>query len=169
MLSISGKELLSWKNKQLSKGGDYQSFAFLLDCIGGISKSDLNFLTFGSINNFYLKKDLSILESIWDDHLLNYSPIQYQCGKTFWRDLELTVSEKVLIPRTETELIVDIVLKIFEEIKKLLFAELGTGSGAIGIALALKYPSWEGIATDIDKDVLAIATKNFINSSKQLI
>ena len=168
MLSISGKELLSWKNKQLSKGGDYQSFAFLLDCIGGISKSDLNFLTFGSLNNFYLKKDLSILESIWDDHLLNYSPIQYQCGKTFWRDLELTVSEKVLIPRTETELIVDIVLKIFgKKSKKLLFAELGTGSGAISIALALKYPSWEGIATDIDKDVLAIATKNFINSSKQ--
>ncbi len=168
MLSISGKELLSWKNKQLSKGGDYQSFAFLLDCIGGISKSDLNFLTFGSINNFYLKKDLSILESIWDDHLLNYSPIQYQCGKTFWRDLELTVSEKVLIPRTETELIVDIVLKIFgKKSKKLLFAELGTGSGAISIALALKYPSWEGIATDIDKDVLAVATKNFINSSRQ--
>ena len=50
---------------------------------------------------------------------------------------------------------------------KLFFAELGTGSGAISIALALAYPLWEGIATDIDRDALELATKNFINSSEQ--
>ena len=42
MLCISVKEFLFWKKKQLSKGGDQQSFAVLLDCIGGISTSDLN-------------------------------------------------------------------------------------------------------------------------------
>ena len=43
MPCITVKEFLFWKKKQLSKGGDYQSFAFLLDCIGGISAKDLNF------------------------------------------------------------------------------------------------------------------------------
>ena len=94
--------------------------------------------------------------------------IQYLCGTTFWRDLKLKVTDKVLIPRPETELIVDIVLNIFRsKSEKLFFAELGTGSGAISIALALAYPFSEGVATDIDQDALEIATKNYINSSKQ--
>ena len=168
MLGISGKELLSWKKYQLSKGGDYQSFAFLLDSIGGISNVDLNFLGTNPEDKFYLKKNLTYLESIWDDHLLSASPIQYLCGKTFWRDLKLTVTDKVLIPRPETELIVDIVLNIFgKKSKQLLFVELGTGSGAISISLALAYPSWDGIATDIDQDALEVAIKNFRNSTEQ--
>ena len=168
MLSISGKEFIYWKKRQLSKGGDFKSFAVLLESIGGISGSDLNFLIIEPKRKLYLKKNLEFLESIWDDHLLNSSPIQYLCGITFWRDLELKVTNKVLIPRSETELIVDIVFKIFgKKSKNLLFAELGTGSGAISIALALAYPLWNGIATDIDENVLKIATKNYRNSSKQ--
>ena len=42
MLCISVEEFLFWKKKQLSKGGDQQSFGLLLDCIGGISTKDLN-------------------------------------------------------------------------------------------------------------------------------
>jgi len=82
--------------------------------------------------------------------------------------LKLKVSNKVLIPRPETELIVDIVLNKFrKKSEKLFFAELGTGSGAISIALVLAYPFSEGVATDIDQDALEIANKNFINSSKK--
>ena len=78
------------------------------------------------------------------------------------RDLKLKVTEKVLIPRSETELIVDIVFNIFgNKSQKLIFAELA-GSGAISIALALAYPMGEGIATDIDEDVLKIATQNYL-------
>ena len=168
MLSISVKEFLCWKKKQLSKGGDFQSFALLLDCIGGISSSDQNLLNINCEGKLYLKKNLEYLESIWDDHLYNFSPIQYLCGVTFWRDLKLKVTDKVLIPRPETELILDIVFRIFgKKSKKLLFGELGTGSGAISIALALAYPLWDGIASDIDQNALEIATKNYINSSKQ--
>jgi len=168
MPSISVKEFLFWKKIQLSKGGDHQSLALLLDSVGGISNSDLNLSRINSGDNLYLRKNLDFLESIWKDHLLNSTPIQYLCGKTFWRDLKLKVTNKVLIPRPETELIVDIVFNIFrKKSEKLFFAELGTGSGAISIALALAYPLSEGVATDIDQHVLEIATKNFINSSKQ--
>ena len=168
MLSISVKEFLFWKKKQLSKGGDHQSFALLLDCVGGISANELNMMSINLEEKLYLKKNLDFLESVWEDHLLNSSPIQYLCGITFWRDLKLKVTNRVLIPRPETELIIDIVFKIFsKKSQKLLFAELGTGSGAISIALALAYPFSKGIATDIDKNALEIANRNYINSSKQ--
>ena len=168
MLSISAKEFLFWKKKQLSKGGDQQSFAFLLDCVGGISNNDLNLLNINPEKTLYLKKNLEFLESVWDEHLLKFHPIQYLCGIAFWRNLKLKVTNKVLIPRPETELIVDIVFKIFgKKSQKLFFAELGTGSGAISIALSLAYPLWDGIATDIDQEVLEIANENYINSSSQ--
>ena len=125
MLSISVKEFLLWKEKQLSKGGDNQTFDFLLDCIAGISTKDLNLLMINPEGNLYLKKNLVHLENIWDDHLKSSTPIQYLCGITFWRDLKLKVTNKVLIPRSDTELIVDIVFNIFRrKSEKLFFAEL---------------------------------------------
>ena len=168
MPSISVKELLIWKKKQLSKGGDHQSLVFLLDSLGGISNAQHNLSNIDPEANFYIGKDLEFLESIWNDHLLKSTPIQYLCGKTFWRDLTLKVTDKVLIPRPETELIIEIVHKIFgKRTKKILFAELGTGSGAISIALSLAYPLWEGIVTDIDQDTLDIATKNYRDFSNK--
>ena len=168
MLCISVEEFLLWKKKQLSKGGDKLSFAVLLDCIGGISTSDLNLKSLNPRGKLHLKKNLEFLESVWEDHLLRSCPIQYLCGITFWRDLKLKVTNKVLIPRPETEIIVDIVFNIFQKkSEKLFFAELGTGSGAISISLALAYPLGKGVATDIEQDALVVANKNFINSSKQ--
>jgi release factor glutamine methyltransferase len=168
MLSISVREFLIWKKKQLSKGGDSQSFAALIDCLGGISNSDLNLMYINPEGKIHLKKKLDFLESVWEDHLSKSQPIQYLCGITFWRDLKLIVTRKVLIPRAETELIIDIVFNIFRnKSQKLIFAELGTGSGAISIALSLAYPFSDVIATDVDQDALEIAIKNYINSSKQ--
>ena len=115
MLSISVEEFLIWKKKQLSKGGDQQSFAVLLDCLGGISISDLNLICINPKGVLHIKESLENLESVWEDHLLNSCPIQYLCGITFWRDLKLKVTNKVLIPRPETELIVDIVYHIFKK------------------------------------------------------
>ena len=101
MLCISVEEFLFWKKKQLSKGGDQVSFDVLLDCIAGLPTSDLNMISTYSRENLHLKKNLEFLESIWDDHLHKSCPIQYLCGITFWRDLKLKVTNKVLIPRPE--------------------------------------------------------------------
>ena len=51
MLSISVKEFLFWKKKQLSKGGDHQSFNFLLNCLGGFSNSDMTLLRINPESN----------------------------------------------------------------------------------------------------------------------
>ena len=54
MLSISAEEFLFWKKKQLSKGGDQQSFAVLLDCIGGLPTSDLTLISIKPRENLQL-------------------------------------------------------------------------------------------------------------------
>ena len=168
MHSISVKEFLSWEKEQITKGGSRESLSLLLELIGGISQDKLNLIRINSEGNLNLKRNLDLIESIWEKHIFNFVPIQYLTGYTFWRDLKLSVSEIVLIPRPETELLIDIVLDIFKtNSKKLIFAELGTGSGAISIALAIANPLWEGIATDIDENAIKIASKNFINSSNQ--
>ena len=56
MLCVSVEEFLFWKTKQLSKGGDQQSFEVLLDCIGGISARDLNWKILNPSGNLHLKK-----------------------------------------------------------------------------------------------------------------
>ena len=167
MYAISGKEFLLWENRQLAKGGEKQSLLLLLDTANVISHAEHSLLRVNPELIFNLKIKLSYIEAIWDEHLLNSTPIPYLTGFTFWRDLKLKISKTVLIPRPETEIIVDIVTKIFQNKKKIFFAELGTGSGAISISLALKNPLWEGVATDIEKDVLELASKNFNNVCNQ--
>ena len=168
MHSVSVKDFFLWKEKQIFKGGNKQSLSLLIDLIGGISHDELNLLRLNSEGDILLKKNLNFLESIWENHVFKGVPIQQLTGYTFWRDLKLSVSEKVLIPRPETEFLIDIIHDVFKNnSQKLLFAELGTGSGAISISLAITKPLWKGIATDIDEDVIKIASKNFINCSNQ--
>jgi release factor glutamine methyltransferase len=86
-------------------------------------------------------------------------PIAYLIGhREFW-SLDLRVAPCVLIPRPETELLVELVLKNVEK-KQAVIADLGTGSGAIALALAHERPDWTIHATDISSDALEIAKLN---------
>jgi release factor glutamine methyltransferase len=88
-------------------------------------------------------------------------PIAYILGrKDFWT-LELTVSPAVLVPRPETELLVERALALHpgDEAKA---ADLGTGSGAIALALASARPGWRIVATDISAAALAVARANAV-------
>ena len=168
MFVISAEKFSLWKKKQILKGGDINSLNLLIDSLGGLSKKELNLLKIKSEEKLNLKLNLDLLEFFWDKHLKTCMPIQYLSGICFWRNLKLAVSNSVLIPRPETELIIEIISGIFKNKKeKLTFVDLGTGSGAISIALALAYPNWNGIATDIDKNAIDIASKNFGNNSNQ--
>jgi len=165
---ISAEKFFLWKKKQLSKGGDKKSFSLLIDALGGLSKEKLNLFKIKNQGQLKLKLDLDILEYFWNLHLTTSKPIQHLSGISYWRDLTLEVSSKVLIPRSETELIIEIISGIFKnKEEKKTFVDLGTGSGAISIALALAYPSWNGFATDIDKNAIDIASRNFAKNSYQ--
>lgn len=86
-------------------------------------------------------------------------PLAYILGKKEFWSLELMVNEKVLVPRPETELLVEIILAKVKH-KTATIADLGTGSGAIALALASERPHWQIIATDISEEALQVARHN---------
>ena len=88
-------------------------------------------------------------------------PLAYILGtKEFW-SLPLTVGPEVLVPRPETELLVERALALRAEPAGRV-ADLGTGSGAIALALALERPQWQVVATDISADALVTAKANAV-------
>ena len=91
---------------------------------------------------------------------LHYEPIQYITGQQEFYGLLLNVTPAVLIPRPETEHLVEAVLKLLPANKPLKIADVGTGSGAISIALAVNLPNAELTALDISTDALIVAASN---------
>jgi protein-(glutamine-N5) methyltransferase, release factor-specific len=92
---------------------------------------------------------------------LTGEPIAYILGRqTFWT-LELRVTPDTLIPRPETELLIEIALDRLAAQRPVQVADLGTGSGAIAAALASERPDWRLIATDRSAQALAVARDNF--------
>ena len=92
-------------------------------------------------------------------------PIAYILGSQGFWDMELVVTPDTLIPRPETELLVETVLAIHDaEFHRVI--DLGTGSGAIAIAIQRERPDWEVFATDYSSAALTVAVKNANEWSK---
>lgn len=88
-------------------------------------------------------------------------PLQYVLGRWAFRTLDLYVDRRVLIPRPETEVLVERALAECDRLEARVAVDLGTGSGAIALALASERPSLREIwATDISPDALAVARAN---------
>jgi len=91
---------------------------------------------------------------------LQGEPIAYIIGyKEFW-SLRLKVTPVTLIPRPETEMLVERVLELFAADTPRIIADLGTGSGTIALAIAKERPLWQVFATDFSADILAVAREN---------
>ena len=87
-------------------------------------------------------------------------PIEYLTKKVSFYSEEFLIEEGVLIPRPETEILIDEILKVIDKDKDLNIAEIGIGSGVISIILALKLKNAKFIATDISQKALNVARKN---------
>ena len=106
-----------------------------------------------SEEEFFVKESLS--------KLIVHQPLQYVLGKAHFRDLTLKVDKRVLIPRPETEEMVEWVLEDFKKLnQKLRLIDMGTGSGCIGIALAKAQPYFSVFALDKDVDILDLTAEN---------
>ncbi|HSW56055.1 MAG TPA: peptide chain release factor N(5)-glutamine methyltransferase [Ignavibacteriaceae bacterium] len=90
----------------------------------------------------------------------NFEPLQYVIGKVEFYGLEFKVNPSVLIPRPETELLVENILNQFPKDEKLIILDIGSGSGNIAIALAVNLPSSKIVSTDVSEEALLVAKEN---------
>ncbi|MDT0687274.1 peptide chain release factor N(5)-glutamine methyltransferase [Autumnicola psychrophila] len=97
--------------------------------------------------------------------LKNYQPIQYIIGATEFFGLKFKVAEGVLIPRPETEELVQWILDEVSSEEKIRILDIGTGSGCIAVSLAKNLPNAEVFAMDISEKALKIAQKNAESNS----
>jgi release factor glutamine methyltransferase len=87
-------------------------------------------------------------------------PIAYLTNEREFWSLPLYVTSDTLIPRPETELLVELVLTYLGERPACSVLELGTGTGAISVALATEKPDWNILAADLSKQALLVAQEN---------
>ncbi len=91
---------------------------------------------------------------------IGHEPLQYILGKTEFMSLNFVVSPAVLIPRADTETLVEWVIESSRSNKKKWILDIGTGSGNIAISLAHNLPESRVVGIDISKEALKIAAKN---------
>jgi release factor glutamine methyltransferase len=117
--------------------------------------------------DIYIKNDIQISDE--DDskikrffeRIITHEPIQHILGYTYFRDLKLTVNKDVLIPRPETELLINKALSLLK-IDNPTVVDIGTGSGAIALSIAKEIKNANILAVDISNKALKIAQQNSI-------
>jgi release factor glutamine methyltransferase len=136
---------------------------WLLLGVTDLDRLSLKFETYKIRSDIQCEWSLATLQAKWHQRIYNNVPVQYLVGRTPWRQFDLMVSDAVLIPRPETECIIDLVAEIITKSPELAtgnWVDLGTGSGAIAIALADLMPDATIHAIDTSLDALAIAKLN---------
>ena len=92
--------------------------------------------------------------------LLAHEPVQYVLGTAYFAGMELEVTPATLIPRPETEELVQVITQAYPANAALRVLDVGTGSGCLALALARALPQAEVLAVDISAEALAVARRN---------
>lgn len=160
---VSASDLLKWRRAQLARGGQPSELDWLIDLEGGVPWQQQQQWRLNPEQLVTLAAPLSRLEELWEQYLRDNTPLQYLVGRCPWRDLELKVAPGALIPRQETELLVDWAQTLIgpsPSRSPLRWADLGTGSGCLAVALARTWPDSQGWAVDQSPLALALAQRN---------
>ena len=146
--------LLQLEQELVAAGEEAESLSFVYRALNEISFTD-----------FVLKLRIEVSQEEREQlkaiqkQLLAHKPAQYIIGSSDFNGLNLKVDERVLIPRPETEELVELILSENPE-TPLSVLDIGTGSGAIALALANSRPDWKITASDLSKDALSLAAEN---------
>jgi len=151
---------LAWAREALTRAGIANpavNAERMLEDLLGLSRAEL-----------YLNRLQELSESQqdqlqkWVKERSSGKPLQYLLGHANFYGVDLEVSEGVFIPRLETETLVETVLHEMAKSKKenVRLLDLGTGSGAIAVALAVSWPQAEVVATEVSEVALRTARKN---------
>lgn len=94
--------------------------------------------------------------------LMEYRPVQYVLGESYFYDMKLFVDERVLIPRPETEELADWMVKYIhqQQLKQTIVLDIGTGSGCLALAIKKGVPDANVYAADLSEGALAVASEN---------
>ena len=167
---VSGEQLYQWRQWAIhtaqSNHVSPDEVDWFLQGFSTLNSLSLRVGTYRNQSDISLRASLNSLTHKWQQRTENRVPVQYLTGETPWRNFSLTVCSDVLIPRPETELIIDIAKKLAEQspladqLKSGHWADLGTGSGAIALGLAQQLPAATVHATDISAKALAVAQQN---------
>ena len=143
-----------FEEKLIVQGEEAESLSFVYRSLKNLSFTDFVF----ALQQEVTEEEKQFVEEIYTK-LANHISAQYIIGHAEFFGMQLKVDERVLIPRPETEEIVDLILTENPE-KNLKVLDIGTGSGAIALALAKNRPDWSVTAADISQDALELATEN---------
>ncbi len=132
-----------------------QLFYMLLNSINKMSRVDVALAP-----QTILNPDDLISFSAYLKRLLTHEPIQYLLGETSFYGLDFSVNPNVLIPRPETEELVELIINENQHKTSLRILDIGTGSGCIAISLAKNLPQATVFALDVSENALEIARKN---------
>ena len=148
-----------FEEELIRQGEEAESLSFVYRSLKNLSFTDFVF----ALQQEVTKEEENFVEEIYQQ-LVAHKPAQYIIGHADFFGMQLKVDERVLIPRPETEELVELIL--VENLEdKLKVLDIGTGSGAIALALAKNRPDWSVTAADISQDALELASENAKNQN----
>lgn len=143
-----------FEEQLITQGEEAESLSFVYRSLKNLSFTDFIF----AIQQEITPEEKEFVESIYKQ-LVAHVPAQYLIGHAEFYGMELKVDERVLIPRPETEELVELILTENAKPNQSVL-DIGTGSGAIALALAKNRPDWLVTASDISPDALNLASEN---------
>ncbi|WP_261116466.1 peptide chain release factor N(5)-glutamine methyltransferase [Streptococcus mitis] len=151
-----------FEEELIRQGEEAESLSFVYRSLKNLSFTDFVF----ALQQEVTEEEEVFVKRIFQQ-LVDHKPAQYIIGQADFYGMQLNVDERVLIPRPETEELVELILAENPE-TNLSVLDIGTGSGAIALALAKNRPDWSVTAADISQDALDVASENVKNQNLQI-